>query len=147
MLQTRTADYRINPALYGGILPRMQESTLKMSEAVEFVGFLYETPQPRNPQEEALGWLVRVSGVKNIPNGVYSIEVRENENPSRVFASAARLVTGLPKREDPTFYPFFGKNEVALSEQTYDLNIQPKLRKKVDHCLRSANEGFKFVYV
>lgn len=148
MLQTRTLNPETNPALYGLVLPDAPESFASMSEQVEFIGFLYETPKQRHPQETAEGWLVRVSGSEAVPDGVYSLEVWEDEDPRRVFASAARLVTStLPERTSPYHYPIFGLNEVALSERTYDLKRPAGLFKKLSTCFYASVRGFKYDFV
>ena len=148
MLHTRIENYGINPALYDGLMSWAQESKIKMPETVEFIGFLYETPEQRHPQETTEGWLVRISGSKHVPDGPYSVEVWEDQSPIRVFASAAKFVTGLPERVNPTgYYPSFGLNEVSLSSTTYDLMKPRALQKKLRACLRRAVAGFRYEFV
>ncbi len=141
MLQTRAINPELNPALFGLALPDAPESFASMTEKVEFIGFLYETPEQRHPQETAKGWLVRVSGSEAVPDGAYSIKVYEDEKPMCVFASAARLVTGLPDRTSQHYYPSFGLNEVSLSSETYNLMEPKTLQRTVKTCFRKAVFG------
>lgn len=147
MLEVRNETLRFNPAPWNLNLSRARKRKPLMAEKITFVGFLYELPEKQHPMEESKGWLVRVSGFSEVPEGVYSIVVYEHQKPTRVFASAARLVTGLPQRKSEYFYPYFGENEVSLSERTYDLKTPERIQKKLHNRLRRTHQGFKYVYV
>lgn len=148
MLQTRAINPELNPALFGLALPDAPESFASMTEKVEFIGFLYETPEQRHPQETAKGWIVRVSGSETVPDGAYSIKVYEDEDPRRVFASVARLITSeLPERTAQYTHPIFGLNEVRLSEQAYDLKRPAGLLRKLSTCLYASVRGFNYDFV
>ena len=147
MLEARIEQNNYFPAAYGGHVPRTKESAPKVSETVDFIGFLYETPEQRHPQETTKGWLVRVSGASPIPDGVYSIEVDEEERPLEVFASAARQVTNLPDRKSENYYPSFGLNEVTLSTETFDLKKPKRVKQALSKTLRAKIAGYRYKFV
>ncbi|MFA6279936.1 MAG: hypothetical protein WC612_03975 [Bdellovibrionales bacterium] len=150
MLEARDENYEINPALYGGLRPWVQESSIHMAETVDFVGFVNEEPDKlRHPQDNNGVWLVRMSNFQNVPNGVYSVKIKKSDDGKsiRVFAGAAQLVTDIPNKTNDFYYPIWGENEVTLSEKAYNLTTPPKLIKKIGKCLRSAHAGFKYDFV